>query len=310
MIENLSLLMGIKLENIKVFLKSLSNEIGTIKAIYKLLKTIASNIICIYGFTSILKDEAGYNMPDILMQNQWLITVAVSIIVSFINNRERTSYEAKLQESDFKINVQINNLFSVDANSYIIPTNTFFRTVMEGEYISPQSVQGAFQLRYFNKKREELDNLIGESLKQQGLSGENASDCFGAVKRFPVGTVAKVDHNGKHYFFVAITDVNKYGKPVNQKFANIEKAISGLFATINKLGHCDELAMPLIGTGRAAIQDATIERVVEYIIDRFINTNDKIAKKLTICISPKAYLEGYADLNKIGKYVVYRCEFR
>lgn len=41
-------------------------------------------------------------------------------------------------------------------------------------------------------------------------------------------------------------------------YKNVEEALSGLLDTINKIGHCDDLAMPLIGTGRAAIREATI----------------------------------------------------
>ena len=116
---------------------------------------------------------------------------------------------------------KVSDLFCINASSYVIPTNTFFRTVMEGEYISPQSVQGAFQLKYFNEKTDELDNLIAASLEQQGIVYEESSDIHGTVKKYPIGTVAKVDHKSRHYYFVAINDVNRNGKPENQGYANL-----------------------------------------------------------------------------------------
>lgn len=122
-------------------------------------------------------------------------------------------------------------------------------------------------------------------------------------------TVAKVDFDKKHFYFVAINDVNQYGKPVNQAYNNVETAFDGLFKAINSIGHYDDLAMPLIGTGKAAIREATIENVVEDTINRFVCADDKIARKLIICIRPKDYLEGRADFSKIVKYLDYKSEF-
>ena len=78
---------------------------------------------------------------------------------------------------------------------------------------------------------------------------------------------------------------------------------------IKRFGHCDDLAMPLIGTGRAAIRDATIDKVVRETVDRFIDSNDKIARKLIICINPKDYVDGKVNMKKIANYLDYRCEF-
>ncbi len=68
--------------------------------------------------------------------------------------------------------------------------------------------------------------------------------------------------------------------------------------------------MPLIGTGRAAIREATLEKVIEEIINRFVSSQDKIVRKLTICIRPKDYLEDKLDLKRVGKYIDYKCEFK
>ena len=40
---------------------------------------------------------------------------------------------------------------------------------------------------------------------------------------------------------------------------------------IGKYGYCDDFAMPLIGTANAAIRDATVEKVVEYITNQFVD---------------------------------------
>lgn len=75
-------------------------------------------------------------------------------------------------------------------------------------------------------------------------------------------------------------------------------------------GHCDDIAMPLMGTGKAAIREATLENVVQDTVDRFVCSKNKIARKLIVCIRPKDYLEDKVDLKRIGKYIDYKCEFK
>ena len=105
-------------------------------------------------------------------------------------------------------------------------------------------------------------------------------------------------------------DVNKFGKPENQDYTNVDTALNRLLEFINKFGHCDNLAMPLIGTGKAAIREATLENVIEDMIDRFVNSHDKIVQKLIISIRPKDYLDDKVDLKKVKKYMEYKCEFK
>ena len=76
---------------------------------------------------------------------------------------------------------------------------------------------------------------------------------------------------------------------------------------IGKYGYCDDFAMPLIGTANAAIRDATVEKVVEYIANQFVDLQERITRSLTICIGSKDYLEDKIDLKRIKRHIEYRC---
>lgn len=297
-------------DRIKVLLKSMVVEKNSLIAIWKLVSTAIGYISSVFTFAVLLKNLVGFDKAETLCKSYWVVLVLIGIIASLIHNHERVCYKGTMEDDDLQIEVKVSNLFSIRASSYVIPTNTFFRTVMDGEYISPESVQGAFQLKYFKRGTAELDKLIAESLAQQEIVGEDSSDIHGSVKKYPIGTVAKVDYRGKHYYFVAINDVNRFGKPENQEYANVDIALNALQDAINKFGHCDDLAMPLIGTGRAAIREATLENVLEDTVDRFVNSHDKVARKLIICIRPKDYFDGKVNLKKIEKYIDYKCEFK
>ena len=295
---------------IKVWIKCLFSEKNSITAVWKLSCTAIGYISSIFAFSVLLKDLVGFKDAEALCKDFWLILVLIGIVASLVKNNEKISCKGRVKDDDLQIEVKVNDLFSIKASSYVIPTNTFFRTIMDKEYISPDSVQGAFQLKYFKKNRSELDKLIEDNLKLQGIEGEDRTDNYGAVKKYPVGTVAKIDVKGKHFYFVAMNDVNKYGKPIGQKYDNVDIALKGLLKSILLFGHCDDIAMPLIGTGRAAIREATLDNVIEKTINTFVSSQDKIARKLTVCIRPKDYLEDKIDLKRVEKYIDYKCEFK
>lgn len=263
-----------------------------------------------FSFTILLKDLAGWNKLEIWTKNNWQMIIVVGFITACIHNRRKINSCKKVSSRDMQLAISIKDIFcNKSANSFVIPTNTFFRTKMDKEYISPRSVQGRFQLKYFKKNIDNLDTMISSSLRTQGIIGEDAIDCFGPTKKYPIGTVAKVDYKGKHFYFVAINDVNQYGKPIGQTIQNVTTALLGVITAIQRMGHCDTLCIPLIGSGKAAIQEATKEIVFQKTVDCFIESKDKIISKLIISISPKDYFNGEVDLNRMEKYIDYKCEF-
>lgn len=297
------------IDGCKVFFVSLINEKRSIPAIWKWIYTTVGYGSTMFSFAVLLKNMAGYAIAEELCKSNWWLVFVVGGIASLIHNHQKTTITGIIEKKDLFIKAKVCDLFAVKASSYVIPTNTFFRTIMDENYISPESVQGRFQLGYFYNNLEMLDQLIQRSLEQQGVEGENKTDIHGTVKQYPIGTVAKVDYKEKHFYFVAVCDVNKYGKPEEQKYQNVNIALNGLVDSINEFGHWDDVAMPLIGTGHAAIGEATIEKVFEDTIDLFVNSSKKIARNVIVCIRPKDYLEGRVDLKKIAKYIDYKCVF-
>ncbi len=289
--------------------KCLTGEKNTLKAVVRLISTAIGCVSAVFTFAVLIKDVFNFDKVEALCQKHWYLLIITGVIASFIINHEKISCQGTKEDDDLIIAVKVRSLFSVSASSYVIPTNTYFRTIMDDEYISPKSVQGAFQNKYYKNSLDKLNAKIAESLADQGIEGVPSQDNYGIVKKYPIGTVAKVTHKKKHFYFVAISDVNEFGKPIHQNYRNVTEALNGLIETINRCGHCDDLAMPLIGTGRAAIREATIDKVVQDTIDFFFDSNDKIARKLIICISPKDYSDGKVNIKKIANYLEYKCEF-
>lgn len=296
---------------LQALLKSFTGEKNQLSALWAFIKTAIGYTSAIYAFALLMKN---LQITDVLEQwvkvHGWFVFL-VGIVISLFHNREKLRYFKKLHNSDLQIELAVRDVFccTLKATSYVIPTNTFFQTRMDGEYISKESVQGRFQNMYFRDKLPDLDKLIRKNLDEQGVPYSEAHDKFGEVRVYPLGTVAKVDLKKKHYYFVAISDVNEQGKPINQSLDNVDIALNGVVEAIERIGHCDNLSTPIIGAGRAAITDATIERVFMRIVNKFVETDKKIVNRLIICIRPKDYVDGKVDIEKLKKYLDYKCEF-
>ena len=299
------------INRIRLLYKSLTGEISTLKSIGILMRTSIGYISSIFSIAVLMNDLAGIDIFETWIKLNWIKFVIYCLFFSCIINRQKLKYCKKVSNCDMQVEISIKDIFSNwSANSFIIPTNTFFRTKMDDEYVSPRSVQGRFQLKYFNKKTEYLNKLISENLRKQGIVGKKSKDCFGETMQYPIGTVVKINYKRKHFYFVAINDVNEYGKPTGQTIENVSVCLNSIINTIQKIGHCDTLCIPLIGSGKAAIQEATKERVFQKTVDCFIQSKDKIVNKLIISISPKDYINGNIDLKRIKSYLDYKCEFK
>ena len=134
---------------IRVIAKSLTGEKNTFKSLWKLIYTTIGCFSSIYAFADLLKDLDLTDKPIAWVKSYVFLIITACIVISLILHRERLTFTYKVSGSDFQIEMQIRDFLHINANSYIIPTNTFFRTNMDDEYISLQSIQGRFQKRYF-----------------------------------------------------------------------------------------------------------------------------------------------------------------
>lgn len=243
------------------------------------------------------------------MHDYVVLILLACIVISFWKNKAQLSYEYFLKGTDVKINLKVTDVLTAKA-AIVIPTNTTFDTKMEDEFISISSVQGQFQKKYFDNNLGALDSLIEKGL--EGYTYEKIDRIHSKDKKYPLGTVSKVTYDGKHYYFVAIADINEYGKTVNTKFENVQIALEGLWSQLESRGHIENLAIPLLGTGRAGIKDASRRKVIQEIIFSFVASakERKITENLQICIHPLDLEHKDLELEKLNEYLHYMCEYR
>ncbi len=272
---------------------------GTILTILGALLTVAESVFRMFN-TNIIYEW---------MHQYVFFFIVVCVMLSFCVNRVRLKYVYTLRGTDINITLKITDVLS-NEGAVVIPTNTTFDTLMEDEFISVNSVQGQFQKKYFDNNLHTLDNLIEKGL--DGIAYEIIERVGSKQKRYPLGTVSKVTFSGKHFYFVAVADINECGKPINTSFQNIQITLENVWNQLELKGHMENLSVPLLGTGKAGIKEATREKVIKETIFSFVVASKemKITEELIICIHPLDLEQKDLNVEEFAEYLKYMCKYR
>lgn len=213
-----------------------------------------------------------------------IIVLALSIYF----NREKLIKKVTIaNSSDISIVLKVCDVLN-NPGAVIIPTNTTFDTSTRDDFISKNSVQGQYQEKYYRNNLALLNKKIEAGLK--GKSYVSLKDGRKSKKkRYDIGTVCRISEEGKkRAYFVADSDINNKGIPINVDAANISQTLVKLWDTLAFEGNQEAYSIPLIGTGKAKVKDASRDEIARETIISFLaaTREHKITDTLYICISP------------------------
>lgn len=215
-----------------------------------------------------------------------------------------------LENADTKITLRVCNIFAQKV-ALVIPTNTTFDTTMEDEFISVKSVQGQYQEKYYRNAVSNLNRDLAYGL--QNVPYEELHDGRTTnTKRYPIGTTCKVSRKLQHDYFLAIADINKFGKPENVTLESITMALVSFWQHLNEFGHIETIRMPIIGTGRAGLKNASRDRIIQEIIFSFVLAarEMKVTEHLVICIHPSDFANKNLHWDDLCDYLRYTCKYQ
>lgn len=286
-----------------------------IKQTLKSYKKILSSFFAMLGIVLSSYDILNIFLPKLFANIKFniielLILVIILLIFSIIDNCPKLTRNFCIKNRDISIKVVVGDIFKQNG-SKIIPTNTSFDTCMENEFISLKSIQGQFQNKYFKKNLNVLDNMITQSLSENKIRKKYDDGRNTKIPCYDVGTVAEINYNEERYYLLALADVNKKGSPI-AKYDNIITSLQGLWNYLSENKHIDNLVIPIIGTGRAGIAEATRMRVIKDIILSFvaISSEIKITNNLTLCIHPSDIQQNMVDIDEIFEYIEYTSKYK
>lgn len=303
----------------KEFMKSLAYKMY-IQILFSVSKKpveyISTFFALIGGYFTLCEIEQSVFKTQILIdifRNYTLMVSIISVTLVLLLCKERTEKTAYLGTKDIIISLKMADLLNIKGSAIVIPTNTTFDTTMNGDFISAQSLQGKFQKKIYGVDFSSLDIALKNSLD------EYYPNCYQVLEdrtktnknRYDIGTVAKITHNGQHYYFLAVADVSKTGKPQNVTMQNMTKALVGMWEYLSKEGHTEPITIPVIGTGRAGLCDGTFEDVVHETIFSFAtkSQDEFVSRKMTICIYPPSLSDANVTWEKLCSYLELQCQF-
>ena len=241
--------------------------------------------------------------------SEYNIFISIGIVLwALYHKRPLLSKTFYLENSDVKLTLKVGNILE-ENGAIVIPTNTTFDTLMEDEFISKNSVQGQFQNKYFLNNLKSLDLLLIAGIENtcipKTLERRNSK-----TNQYDIGTVSKINVKDQHIYFLATSDINENGKPINGSFSTLQCALESFWNEVNERGNLENIAFPIIGSGKGGLK-ASREDIVKEIVFSFIVAcrNFKLSENLLIYIHPSDLTNNRFDLEYMYEYFDYMCKF-
>lgn len=232
----------------------------------------------------------------------FITIVIVSLAGAVATRRPVSRISYKVPKKDFAFDVVVGDLLESTAPNIVISTNTTFDTDIGSGLISPDSVQGKFTARFFNGNTEELDRQLNGAL--EGLTYDDHPTGKGKKRRYPIGTVAKVQAHGKTFYWTAMAELNENGT-AHSNVGMLDTALEKLWSFMADQGELGDVATAVIGTGRGRLRlprNKVIERIAQSFAD---GSQDKVfANRLTIFVHPRDAERFGVNLFEIRDYLV------
>lgn len=279
------------------FLKSFFAAVGVIAAAIEATKKIIS----------LFQPQDNW-LQEWLTQHYWIAIFQIGIlalIFAIVTLAPTTKVSSRLRKRDLTITIELGDFFDT-FDTLVIGTNCTFDTELNGNLISPRSIQGQFTNKYYDFVRH-LDSEIEAQLKGEKfelLTPEEKR--IGKLQCYPMGTVAKVEAKGRTAYLVAMARMNPHGV-ANSSLEDLRTSLVSLWQYIaEKGGGLPRLRVPILGTGFGKLVTPRQE-VVKEILRSMVaaSSDDRFCDHFTIVISVSDYLEYQIDLLELGDYLRY-----
>lgn len=253
-------------------------------------KTGIGSIFSIFGAIYLIIEALDFFQMftrDKYASFSFLLFLVVSIIISAAIRRPIKSITIRMPHSDFQIEVRIADLFEMNA-AVMISSNTKFEADVAGGKIAPDSLQGQFTAKYFTGNQIELIKKL-----EDGLS------TYKDDPPYKIGTTVPINTHGKTFYFVAMAEINEQGN-AHTTVENIKLALDGLWRHVSDAGELQELAVPVIGTGRGRLK-MNRKAMIALIAESFVKASEekKVSDRLIIVVRPEDACKFCVNLYEI-----------
>jgi hypothetical protein len=253
-----------------------------------------------------LADDFKVYTKDEYSQYGILIIIFISLLYVLTTRRPVTKVSYKVPRKDITFQVVIGDLFKIPGE-VVVSSNSTFDTDMSNGLIAPNSLQGQLALQFFAGQTADIDRQIAESL--DGIHYRENPDRPGKHKEYPIGTIARVSANGRNFYLLAMSHLNKNGTAYSDTTI-LDDALEHLWANMASRAEFGDIVIPAIGSGRGRVS-LPRKKIVEKIAQSFADASlDHVfSNKLIIVIRPEDADKFSVNLFEIRDYLVRSLHF-
>ncbi|HCH0957977.1 TPA: macro domain-containing protein [Vibrio parahaemolyticus] len=227
--------------------------------IKQLIATVAttSSLVTLYSF--FIKTSPSPIGESLLFL---VILLFSNFFIALFLSTEKNSINLKINNTT-KLSVYFGDIG--ECENIVVPVNDFFDTLVNDEVVSKNSLHGKFIKNVFGGNEKELQSLIDNALEDQPYETVTNRK-INRNKRYELGTVAKINHNGKDYYLVALTKFNLSNKAYIDSSA-YQIVIAKLLSFIGSHSQGKKVSLPLLGgSARSGITTLTKQQKLELLI--------------------------------------------
>lgn len=219
-----------------------------------------------------------------------LAIFVISLSWGFIGSLPKKHISREFKRPDFRVTVKAGDLFLENSHLVIGFTDTFDTDICDRDVISPSSIQGQFLTRIYEGDAALLDQDLNATLLDTAefIAIPRASKPKGKLRRYPIGTVVPIRGLERNHYCVAYSQMG--GDLVAQSSVNyLWQSLSALWQAIEVSGRRGPVAMPVIGSDLARVDNLDYENLVKMILLSFVAQarQSLVTKELSLVLHPR-----------------------
>ncbi|SDT15826.1 macro domain-containing protein [Actinoplanes derwentensis] len=200
----------------------------------------------------------------------------------------RSRIEREFDKPDTRICIEVGDLFEQDTHLVVGFTDTFDTSVTDDRIISSTSVQGQLLHRRYGDDQRRLDHELATALRRAApVVTERPGTKVGKRTRYPIGTVAVAGQPGQQVFALAYSRLGNDLVP-RSSVDDMWVSLNRLWDAVYERAERRPLAMPIVGSGLARIDQLDRESLLKLILISFLARSREmpICRELRIIVHP------------------------
>ena len=222
--------------------------------------------------------------------------ILASIVSGLWKCRPRDHVEFPIPGSDSRIEIEFGDIFE-DGSVVVIPVNEYFDGLL-GDHVSENSLHGQFIKNVLGGQDSTFYDLTSKDL--ESASSEEVHRKNGRSTKYPIGTVARADVNGKRFLLAALSRTDVVSLKASATLHDLCDCLAGIWQGVRNFSNGNRIKIPLLGSGLSGV-GLPPKNLIEIIVTsfRYFTKEQKIADKVTLVLSNE--LKREVDLISIKR---------